>query len=553
MDKRAQNEIKENRARLRPIIETIIFCGKQNIALRGHRDDGNKIEENGIFSANDGNFRALLQYRIQSRDEVLRQHLEKCNKNASYISKTIQNQIISIIGELILKQIIEEVKQAHFYTVLLDETTDISNVEQASLCIRYILNEQIHEKFLMFIPVSDRSGACLANLIINTVLVLGLDLSFCVGQGYDGCSAMSVISDSCEIRSIQNTVGTIKEVYNFVRSSSVRSQIFEELSLEAYNRQTIILNENIKASSLQSSKSENSTIEVRTIETFNSLFPVVVELLTNLMKMKDRESSVRSNLFYGAISSSESLCSLPILNKLLSFTTNVAHILQVIQMKRNEPDEEYKYLFEEAQDLAKYTETIIEMQRVVKRQLLKIDSVNMLKKAAAISCLIPEHIADKSYDDLLPAIELYQNFLHCSTARLKTEFVLWKKRWTDIVTEDSFTSLSSSSGSNPNTVNMKRKEQVFLPDTIIDSYATCSEAFYPNIKVLLKIFATLPVTTATTERSFSVLKLLKTYLRSTMSETRLNGLAMMYIYRNMAVDIDAVIDEFAKSNRRLAF
>ncbi|CAM4775782.1 unnamed protein product [Rotaria magnacalcarata] len=440
MDKRAHNEIKENRARLRPIIETIIFCGKQNIALRGHRDDGHKIEENGVFSANDGNFRALLQYRIQSSDEELRQHLEKCNKNASYISKTIQNQIISIIGKLILKQIIEEVKQAHFYTVLLDKTSepnseksiffcdacfhvlllilaDISNVEQASLCTRYILNEQIHEKFLMFIPVSDRSGAGLANLIINTVLVLGLDLSFCVGQGYDGCSAMSgyikgcqavirekyphilyvhcashsfnlVISDSCEIRSIQNTVGTIKEVYNFVRSSSVRSQIFEELSLEAYNRQTIILNENIKASSLQSSKSENSTIEVRSkkvklanvcitrwvdrhiaIETFNSLFPVVAELLTNLMKMTDRESSVRSNLFYGAISSSEFLCSLPILNKLLSFTTNVAHILQVIQMKRNEPDEEYKYLFEEAQDLAKYTETIIEMPRVVKRQI----------------------------------------------------------------------------------------------------------------------------------------------------------------------------------------
>ena len=95
--------------------------------------------------------------------------------------------------------------------------------------------------------------------------------------------------------------------------------------------------------------------------------------------------------------------------------------------------------------------------------------------------------------------------------------------------------------------------QVFLPDTIIDSYAACPEAFYPNIKVLLKIFATLPVTTATTERSFSVLKLLKTYLRSTMSETRLNGLAMMYIYRDVPVDIDAVIDEFAKSNRRLAF
>ncbi|CAF0797609.1 unnamed protein product [Rotaria sordida] len=98
---------------------------------------------------------------------------------------------------------------------------------------------------------------------------------------------------------------------------------------------------------------------------------------------------------------------------------------------------------------------------------------------------------------------------------------------------------------------MKRKEQVSLPDTTIDAYVQCAEAFYPNIKVLLQIFSTLPVTTASTERTFSVLKLLKTYLRSTMSQTRLNGLAMMYLYRNLTVNVDSVIDEFAKSNRRL--
>lgn len=60
------------------------------------------------------------------------------------------------------------------------------------------------------------------------------------------------------------------------------------------------------------------------------------------------------------------------------------------------------------------------------------------------------------------------------------------------------------------------------------------------------------MTIATTERSFSVLELLKIYLRSTVSETRLDDLAMMYIYRNLTVNIDAVIDEFAKFNRRLA-
>ena len=48
-----------------------------------------------------------------------------------------------------------------------------------------------------------------------------------------------------------------------------------------------------------------------------------------------------------------------------------------------------------------------------------------------------------------------------------------------------------------------------------------------------KIFATLPVSSATAERSFSALKYLKSYLRSTMSEDRLNGLALAYIHRDL--------------------
>ncbi|CAF3978490.1 unnamed protein product, partial [Rotaria sp. Silwood1] len=51
---------------------------------------------------------------------------------------------------------------------------------------------------------------------------------------------------------------------------------------------------------------------------------------------------------------------------------------------------------------------------------------------------------------------------------------------------------------------MKRKEEILLPDTAIDAYAACPESFYPNIRRLLKIFATLPVTTATIERTFAV-------------------------------------------------
>ena len=76
---------------------------------------------------------------------------------------------------------------------------------------------------------------------------------------------------------------------------------------------------------------------------------------------------------------------------------------------------------------------------------------------------------------------------------------------------------------------------------------------YPALATMLQIFATIPVTTATGERSFSALKYIKNYLRSTMGEERLNGLAHMYINRDIELDYDSVIDEFGRENRRLKF
>jgi hypothetical protein len=55
---------------------------------------------------------------------------------------------------------------------------------------------------------------------------------------------------------------------------------------------------------------------------------------------------------------------------------------------------------------------------------------------------------------------------------------------------------------------------------------------YPEISKLLQILITLPVTTPTGERSFSTLRRLKTYLRTTTGQQKLNGMATLnYTYR----------------------
>ncbi|XP_025410169.1 52 kDa repressor of the inhibitor of the protein kinase-like [Sipha flava] len=69
--------------------------------------------------------------------------------------------------------------------------------------------------------------------------------------------------------------------------------------------------------------------------------------------------------------------------------------------------------------------------------------------------------------------------------------------------------------------------------------------------MLLKILCTLPISTATPERMFSNLKRVKTYLRNTMKEDRLNGLTMLSIYRGMPLTAEEVIDELGRKPRKL--
>ncbi|VAH99338.1 unnamed protein product [Triticum turgidum subsp. durum] len=76
--------------------------------------------------------------------------------------------------------------------------------------------------------------------------------------------------------------------------------------------------------------------------------------------------------------------------------------------------------------------------------------------------------------------------------------------------------------------------------------------FYPNAIIAYRILLTIPVTVATAERSFSKLKLLKSYLRSTMTQERLNGLATIALENDglEKINYEDVIEDFISRNTR---
>ena len=77
-------------------------------------------------------------------------------------------------------------------------------------------------------------------------------------------------------------------------------------------------------------------------------------------------------------------------------------------------------------------------------------------------------------------------------------------------------------------------------------------ASFPEVCTAMLLFLTIPVTTASAERSFSKLKLVKNYLRSTMAQERLEGLALLSIEQGTArkLNLSKVIDRFAEMKAR---
>ncbi|XP_003243634.1 uncharacterized protein LOC100570690 [Acyrthosiphon pisum] len=97
-------------------------------------------------------------------------------------------------------------------------------------------------------------------------------------------------------------------------------------------------------------------------------------------------------------------------------------------------------------------------------------------------------------------------------------------------------------------LNMSKDKR---PRTFIETLKNCNSALYPSIHTFLQIGATLPVSVAISERSFSCLRRLKTYLRNKTGEERLNGLMLSNLYRDVEVTCEEVIDIMAKKTRRI--
>lgn len=153
--------VEKNRKIMMSIVDAIIFCGRQNIALRGHREEEGR-----------GNFQALLHYQAK-HDDILRQHLRDADPRTKYTSPSIQNEIIDLCGQSISEKLVQMCNTSGIFSLIADEATDAATMEQMALCVRYLEKDEVREDFLGFAVCASTTGESLANAFLDNLTKLG--------------------------------------------------------------------------------------------------------------------------------------------------------------------------------------------------------------------------------------------------------------------------------------------------------------------------------------------------------------------------------------------
>nr|GEY54521.1 zinc finger MYM-type protein 1-like [Tanacetum cinerariifolium] len=173
--------------------EAFKFFAKHNLAFRGTNE---KLHVNS-----NGNFLGLIEM-LEEFDPFIKEHVRRITSNeihVHFLGHSIQNELIQLLARGIRYQIIQKIKQAKYFYVILNCTPDTSHQEQMSLILRYVKVSSpcvsVEESFLGFLNVDDTTRQGLFDVTHNELKSLDLDIDDVRGQGESTSLAINELGD----------------------------------------------------------------------------------------------------------------------------------------------------------------------------------------------------------------------------------------------------------------------------------------------------------------------------------------------------------------------
>lgn len=602
------------RAILKRIVAAVKFLGSRGLAYRGANET--------IGSIHNGNYLGVLEL-ISEFDPLLSSHLRQYgNKGkgtfdlcsylshlsivqdrsnmselnlcrfdleflnfsgrASYLSKNICDEFISLIGSSLMETILAELRCAKYYSISVDSTPDVSHCDQLVFCVRYVRNGAPVERFLQFIPVTRHLSEYLTKTVVDFMEKNSINLLDCRGQSYDNTNNVAGKDTGLQQRILELNplavfVPCASHSLNLIGNAAV-SENSKAASFFCFTESlySFFVYSTFRWDLLKEALGPNERVLKRSSGTrWSSKFDAVDALNSNIIKVKDvllqlindESFQLKPETIALAVGQLRDVCKfenilmLKIWHNILGKFNTVSRKLQssdlnlavASQLYRslityyNNSSEKFDEFFQEAKSIyvelqadeyvlntrsAIYFENIDELRDTFKRTIfdsvLKSLNVHLEKRMKCYSDL------DEKFSFLVKLNDLNTNDISEACGKISMIYAndIDEK---ELITECEIAKCHFFADGIISHANMYSR---IIKDEL--------QTVFPNIEIILRIFLSLFVTNVPDERSFSKLKIIKSALRNSMGDEKLNAFSLMSIENELlqTLNFDAIIDKF---------
>lgn len=514
----------------------------------------------------------------------------------NWMSDTIQNEIIEKFAHAIQREIVARSSHCRFYGLTADGTTDISTTEQFSCCLKYVDSSlEPHTVFLGFYNARDSTGETLFSCIKDIFLRLNIPIERIAGFCFDGAANMSgcfsgvqarlkelnphslyvhcsnhsldlILQEAArEVSLVADTLNFVQGVSSVIRESSKRKQLYQSF----FGCDEVSVN-------ILGLCPTRWCIRDMSINRVTAAYPA---LLTTLHELKDDKSvrgdsrakigglykqALKGRTYFGLLCCHALFepCE-AVATSLQSATASVQGALECTGVLKEQIDT--------LRDDAVVDELIRKVETCASQTSLKMPDSTTPRVSKTPARLRqtrePEAVAHgaqtvdwrRSFFEAIDVIsaELDRRFDQSSMK-------LAAKRERAVIKAAEGRSVDLEALQLPEELDTDRlelqlkmlrpsiakqladvtKDRGFMCVTVQD-VASCliklqpqTRAMFSEIEKLIELCLCLPISVASSERTFSALRFLKTWVRSTMTQKRLTHLSLMHTNTDILNSLD---------------
>ena len=588
------------RSVLKRLVSVLKFACERGLALRG---------DNETFgSPHNGNYLGILEL-LAEYDDFLKEHIQNHANRGSgytnYLSSSICEELVRLMGNQVLNEIISRIKQSKYYSVSIDSTADEGHIDQLTLIFRYMEHDTPVERFVKFLPNQGHKAQEMFEGLMKFLADNDIDIQNCRGQSYDNASAMSgrynglqakVAAENhhavwipCAGHSL-NLVGQaaaeccqaavaffdfLEAIYVYFTASTHRYEILTD-SLKTVKSGPVSVPKRV-STTRWSCRSE-------AVKALVQGYHPIREALAKITRDENEMSKARSeaNGLHDRMCKLETGIYAVFWRDILDRVNATSHMLQDPKLDLNtavamlkslkcfvREKRECFHVYEEKGKEMSGTEDYVQTrnrQRNVRLNPLdygRSEEVTLsLSEKFRVQNFLP--VIEQFLSSLEQRLEAYENTcslfgflrklesLDCNEIVAAATKLIAKYKddldqtlGVELVQFAAFLTHFLEYEDDKNKIGREH----FLYKLLMDKKVADT---FPNVEIMLRMYLVLMVTNCSGERSFSKLKFIKNRLRTTMCHDRLSHLALMSIECDILreIDFDKLIQDFARAKSR---